>query len=400
MAQSRFTTADRGGGTAESRPTLTGQVARVPILQFVPSGPDGGPKFKSGGPILSFDRFEEELRNRLDGNCAGYSFAFNLNGNLERSGAWGMRQNATDSPNGNPLPQSEFERMHIASVAKNITASAVIRLLAMSGVSLNESIADYMPTLWDVNDDFQDVKFHHLLIHRSGFNTFGASTTYSSLQNSVANGTDTGVANTGAYDNRNFGLLRIALPYAVCPQVMMQHEIDGFFSNSYDETVDDKTSELFVWLCNEYVLEPAGILGAECRADSSDAWRTMFYDGFGDTNPGQDGGDWTNRSGGAGWVLSAVELAQYMAFRRYSNVILSEGQREMMDTEGYGWQTTVGEHGTYLRHGGAFDASGPLRAQIMQFPNCNVEAVLLVNSDLQGTTVAAALRDAFDAAWE
>lgn len=139
-----------------------------------------------------------------------------------------MRQNVTDSPNGDPLPQSVFERMHIASVAKNITASAVIRLLVMSGVSLNESIADYMPTLWDVNDDFQEVKFYHLLIHRSGFSTFGASTTYASLQNSVANGTDTGVANTGTYDNRNFGSLCIALPYAVCSQIMMQHEIDGF----------------------------------------------------------------------------------------------------------------------------------------------------------------------------
>ncbi|MEC8555570.1 MAG: hypothetical protein VXZ82_11245 [Planctomycetota bacterium] len=126
----------------------------------------------------------------------------------------------------------------------------------------------------------------------------------------------------------------------------------------------------------------------------------MFYDGFGDTNPGQDGGDWTNRSGGAGWALSAVELTQYMAFRRYSNVILSDGQRDMMDMEGYRWQTNVGDHGTYLRHGGAFDASYPPRALIMQFPNCYVEAVLLVNSHLQGTTITAALRGAFDAAWE
>lgn len=82
MAQSRFTAADRSDGNAESRSSKTGQLARVPIVQFVRSGPDGGPKFKTGGPILNFDRFEEELRNRLDGNCAGYSFAFNLNGNL------------------------------------------------------------------------------------------------------------------------------------------------------------------------------------------------------------------------------------------------------------------------------------------------------------------------------
>lgn len=350
-----------------------------------------------GGQSFSVDAFENELIERMDDRCIGYTYAINLGGRLAAFGGQGVRRTIAD---GGELASSPIKRMHIASVTKNLTAATVLAALAhIPGVNLNSKIKDFLPSLWDLGSGVDDIRFRHLLTHASGIGPeFGASTSYAKLKTTIAEG---GVSPGGdsEYDNRNFGLFRIILPYLVCPPVMMNAEVEGQNNNNYDELIDQKTSELYIYIVRYYIFNRIGIGNAQCKPNGNDSTRTRFYEFPDNGQPGQDGGDWTNRSGGAGWVLSAYDLAKYLAFRRYSEVLLSESNREKMDEELYGWFTVAGDHGLYLQHGGSFTVSGPLRAVIMQFP-INVEAVVLVNSNLvPDSGLKYVVRNAFDAAW-
>lgn len=380
------------------------QVARQEDQMIAVLNSGGGGSQIPNGPIFGTDDeefninlFQAELDQGLADNGIGYSYAINLNGNLHATGAGGFRRTTADGGN---LLSSATKRMHIASVTKNITATTLLAALSeIPGVDVNAYIDDYLPTMWAQGAGISNIRLRHLLTHSSGIPAvFGASTTYSNLKNTIATGVVSPGVSSG-YDNRNFGLLRVILPYLVCPDVMQDAEIVGFSNGNYDEYIDQVTSDLYVYLVKYYVFNKIGVVNANTKPNANDAGRTRFYQFPDDGSPGQDGGDWTKKSGGAGWVLSAVDLAAYMAFRRYSNVIVSNANSELMDNERYGWQTIVGTHGTYLRHGGAFDASGPLRAQIMQFP-IEVEVAVLVNSNLSSSSLQNIIKNAYDAAWE
>src|SRR5919106_5203787 len=325
----------------------------------------GGPVFDTGEKAFSVEAFEKELIERLKDRCIGFTYAINQGGQLAVLGGEGVRRTSAD---GGQLDSSPTKRMHIASVTKNFTATATLAALAQTpAVDMNSKIKDFLPSLWDLGSGVGDIRFRHLLTHTSGIGPlFGASTTYATLKSTIANG---GVSPGGdlQYDNRNFGLLRIILPYLVCPPVMMAAEVEGFNNDNYDEVVDQKTSELYVHLLRYYIFNRIGIGNAQCKPNSNDSARTRFYQFPDASAPGQDGGDWTRRSGGAGWVLSAHDLAKYLAFRRYSETLLSGELRDDMDQERYGWLTITGANGVYLRHGGAFKANGPLQGRVIQF---------------------------------
>jgi CubicO group peptidase (beta-lactamase class C family) len=357
----------------------------------------GGLLPEGGAEHFSVDVFENELIDRLDERCIGFTYAINQGGQLAACGGQGVRRTKAD---GGELDSSPIKRMHIASVTKNLTATAVLAALAhIPGVNLNSKIKDFLPSLWDLGSGVDYIRFRHLLTHTSGISSeCPENTNYAKLKTTIAEG---GVSPDGdpVYDNRNFGLFRIILPYLVCPPVMMNAEVEGQNNNNYDGLIDQKTSELYIYILQYYIFNRIGIGNAQCKPDGNDSTRTRFYEFPDNGEQGQDGGDWTNLSGGAGWVLSAYDLARYMAFRRYSEVLLSESNREKMDEECYGWLTIPGEHGPYLHHGGSFTVSGPLRAVIMQFP-INVEAAVLVNSNpTEGSGIKNVVKDAFDAAW-
>src|SRR5213592_3135673 len=66
--------------------------------------------------------------------------------------------------------------------------------------------------------------------------------------------------------------------------------------------------------------------------------------------------DWTLVGGG--WVMSAYELAQFMAHLRYDDKILKPATRKLMDDNLLGWENPAawkqfqGKYGNYLGHGG------------------------------------------------
>lgn len=383
-----------------------------------PSSLPSGPIFGSEGPSFDVNVFETNLSQALAGNCVGFAYAINMGGELARTGKGGsrqLRQNPADN-----VPMGTKSRMHIASVSKNLTATCVMKALDDMGLTVEANVADFLPSAWSVPAQLDFLKIKHLLTHRSGFNQSASDPHYSSLRDAVENLTNWSITNDASapdydnvasvYDNRNFGLFRLILPFMVCPQIMAGVEAQGWGDGDYHGAVDAATQDNYKFLMQHYVFSPLGMANMRCRHNQNNPDRVMFYMW---PNPvwsqAQDGGDKSDEAGGEGWVMSVRQLAKYMRFRRYSTAFLPQTLRGQMDDERFGWRTIGGDHGTYLRHGGAYGGcvngnpvpgSGPLRASIMEFP-INVEAAVLVNSFVTncGTSLDAIVRDAFDDAY-
>ena len=122
-------------------------------------------------------------------------------------------------------------------------------------------------------------------------------------------------------------------------------------------------------------------------------------------------GDWTKVGGGGGWYLSARELAQFLAYVRYSDKILTPATRKLMDENYLGWMAPDEwdlnyEHGAYLGHRGdlRWNKDDPAKrvgmtSLILNYPN-GVQVAVLVNSLGTYGQIHTQLASAFDAAWK
>jgi len=94
---------------------------------------------------FSVEQFEENLTTSLDAeNPMGYAYVITQNGQVKASGSAGLARSVAD---GNKV-MSINEIMHVASVSKTITTAAVLKLLDEKGISVNASIAPYLPSHW------------------------------------------------------------------------------------------------------------------------------------------------------------------------------------------------------------------------------------------------------------
>jgi|GEM_PF-6577540 len=360
--------------------------ARMPL-----SANDQGPKSWTGPPttlknsfgIPSFDanKWETELRKRMDGRCIGYSYALTVNGVLTKIDGGGNRRLSIDGSN---LSSNAYQVQHIASVTKPLTAVCALRILNLYNVSLGTKIKNYLPSHWSIHPDVENIRFRNLLKHKSGFNKSSASTSYTKLKEAIETGdADSSLqGNTRFYDNRNFGLFRILLPYIANASYMADQETIGTSNGNLDSHIDDITETLYESWMRFLVFSPLGFHGLDTKYDGSNPNATLAYQFPFNNQPGNDGPDWGPFSGGGGWVMSAYMLSKFMVYQRYVPSYFSVDLRDKMSNQVMGWQEYTGDSGnTYLGHGGNFTSSGPVVTAVMQYPG-NKEAVLLVNSNI------------------
>src|SRR3546814_507948 len=93
-------------------------------------------------------------------------------------------------------------------VTKFVTAIAVCKVMDAKGKTLSEKVVDYLPTYWQVHSSYSDLTFEQLLSHYSGFSMENRG--YDSLKTMMS---IPQTANTFNYNNANFALCRILLPY-------------------------------------------------------------------------------------------------------------------------------------------------------------------------------------------
>ena len=135
------------------------------------SGLSGG----VGSGTFDLDQFEENLQSYFNNKSVGFGYAINQNGLLVRDGGDGL---ARTEANGGDVSFNGDTGMTIASVAKQITATAIMHLFQNQGQSVDETIYQYLPQAWRDGLDapgkatakasVQTITFRELMTHRSG----------------------------------------------------------------------------------------------------------------------------------------------------------------------------------------------------------------------------------------
>jgi CubicO group peptidase (beta-lactamase class C family) len=354
---------------------------------------------------LSFDiaRFEQRLREKLQGNTIGHAWAIGLGGQLYKADFAGNARTATDNPQ---MDQSAFKEMYTASMSKTLSAVGLLKALDAAAISVDSSIAPHLPPTWIQGPNVGSITFRHLLTHTSGLQHDGGALggqALNALRDVVAAGTAGTIDFVDAeYTNENFGLMRILIP-----QITAGANAIAFYSNLLLE--DRVYAALYAQYISDQVLTPAAVNAPLCAPTEAASARTLGYLFPSPNLAGKDFGDWSFGCGATGWYLSAVEFGSFLAYLRYTNNIVDFDTRSLMDSGFLGWLNPVkyagyvsGRFGDYRGHGGDdWGSSGAgMTGCAMKFPTA-VEATLLINSRANDITGHACrvLRDAYDEAW-
>lgn len=382
--------------------------------------------------VFDYEMFESNVRAALDTQTIGYTAALVQNGNLINSATWafGSRRTGADAPF--IFSSTGFE-MNIASISKMITAAAVLHRLQTpvlgKMVSIDDPIGPYLPHEWARGDGVDDITFRELMTHRSGLannNTQGA-TSFSALQNFVATDITMGLDSDGMYpylyQNANFALFRIILPYM---NATLNIENGGQHCNDTEEPTlcPDATANSTAAAYRAYVqcsiFRPMGLSqpdidpldldltceGPDLAQNPDEGWETRLYWQPTPALLGADPGDWTLIGGAGGWYMSAIELARFLAYLQYDNTFLNKESRALMFENYLGFMDSdslfgnysfgSGLWGAYRMHGGdlcypaqnvpagqngcasAFQPRG-VDTCAANFPG-GIQAVLLINS--------------------
>jgi CubicO group peptidase (beta-lactamase class C family) len=344
----------------------------------------------SNGPAFDIDQFEQNLQDALDGNVTGYAYTITKKGNLYTDGAGGWAVVGGSAAPG--IEQSPNKRMTIASISKPITAVAALRVMEEHNVSLDEPFVKYVPSNWTVHASMNDITLKQLLQHRSGIKSGGND--FEGLKEIVENGVQPAHKGNYDYNNANFGMFRIILPYIMVPQQVANVE-------NNESSLDALTALHFIDYIRWQMFEPIGIEDAKLMPDESNP--TLCYN-FDDTSNPWLTADYSFSAGAFGWYLSTNDLANFWAHTLYDNDFLSEEQREQMKDGLLGLKDVTGDHGKYIGHGGDWYSGGAdgrgMTGAILSFPN-QVEVSLLINCRAGNhSSKYTLLKNAFDNAWE
>ncbi len=362
------------------------------------------------GKEFDVNKFETYLRSKLDGNAVGYTFVIYQNGKYLRSGNYGYAVLKKDDPNilgiGDPLmPQT---RMNIASVTKTITATAILKaiqdkkVVGYPNLTIDSPINDFLPPNWTRGSGVATMKFKELMSQYSGMFDNGGDTSIQGLRSWIKSGV-TRPKNKYIYINGNLAIFRIILPYMLASEETRKSW--NYLAQYDDVALNVAVSTRYKEIVRELVLTPSEIKNVDMKYGSyaSTRWynQSNKANGYADT-------DWTLSGGGGGWVMSAYELAQFMAHLRYDDKVLKPATRKLMDDNLLGWEDPAawkqfqGVYGNYLGHGGGLSYGKAetlvgMNSVIINYPG-DIQGVLLINSLGNYPHKAQLMTDAFDAA--
>lgn len=323
----------------------------------------------TGLKSYSAPAWKSEFSKALDGKAVGYSYAIVENGQITNSGGVGYAR----APYEQVFPgmaMTASTRVHLASVSKPITATAMMDVTERYGISLDAPFYPYVRGRWPIAaPGVQNVTIRHLLTHRSGMAQWGfcGSDFSDSMRQLIASPMANTPGTTQSYSNGNFCLLRAVI-----------EAVTGINYVTYVKT---------------YVLQPMGITSMSCTPDALAG--TLYYESGVQSAGYFWSEDYSGQCGAYGWYASATELAKFLIGIR-NNTVLSAATTNTMLSGGLGWWTAGTPGGTAYHHNGAWitgDGRG-CNTGIMRLPN-GVEAVVLSNTN--GFDTIGTLLDGYNA---
>lgn len=333
---------------------------------------------------LAINRITQALQTSLATRSTGFTATVAHGASRARSSA-GLRRTTADSPS---RSSSTSARFNVASVSKTLTATAVLQLLRAKGLSVNSTFSAYLPSDWTRGANVSNITFAQLLTHTSGFRgANGNATSYADLKTMVAGGINT-ANKVFSYQNQNFALFRIVIPY-----------LNGFSESGVGDK-DAATSTAYINYMNTNVFSPAGISTVSMKPAASEP--TLAYPFPHAGVRGVTFGDWTKTGGGAGLHLSTDDLATFLVKLR-DGTLLNSGWVTSMVSSNYGWQgSNPVRHGSVSSHGGfLWSPTSATNAEINAFIFSFSDGTQL-GVEVNSATTAPVFADviaAYNAAW-
>lgn len=366
---------------------------------FSSCGVDDALPLDSNALVFDIDLFEEKIKDGLTFESVGFCYIITNKGQFEKSGEIGRRIAGLDGTVGQDIGQP----MYCASVSKPITAVAALKLLDKLGKDELTKITEFLPPHWTPGPNINDLSMKDLMQHVSGFRGFGPS--YTSLRSLIEAGID---PNDKFYDyeNTNYALFRIMIPY-------MNGDIDLNLTD--DAEIDILTSEKYREYVQTKLFEPLGITNTDTKPIG--ATPTLYYNfpNYVKTR-GWEIGDRTTISGGGGWYVAPIDLANFFANLEFTENLLSNEFRDKMDNNYLGWDKSSSEsasnnYGVYHAKNGSLGNSDieaenqGVKNLVKKFNN-DIQVVIMINSrggdhdsEFGSTSLNSLIRDAFDDSW-
>ena len=269
---------------------------------------------------ISLSKFSANLDAALKDKTVGYVSTVGALAIISKSGSARTAADAPARAMDTDLPTN------IASLSKVITTVGVLQSLAKHNRTIGDKIAPFLPPDWTKGSNIGTITFQELLTHRAGFRE--TDMTYAGLKQQIADGVTLADKTTALYDNTNFAIFRVLLPY-----------MEGF-SDPGPATRDQATADFYVNYIRQHVLTPVGVTSADCKPPSG-TQKILSYPLPAGATHGTDWGDWTLTCGGGGWVMSVADLYKVLLSIDSGNTLLTDAQKQQMNANCLGWDCSV-----------------------------------------------------------
>lgn len=277
-----------------------------------------------GTGCISLKKFSEYIDNELQGKVVGY---VSMIGFAPIISTYGQARTTANPP---ATAMSTSVPSNIASLSKVLTTVAVLQWLASHNLTVAAKISPYLPPDWIHGPNIDMITFKDLLTHKAGFRNDENNELYAGLQQQIADGVQLSNMAIPQYNNLNFALFRVLLPYM------------AGFSDPGPAQRATATADFYVDYMRQHVFLPLGITQADCKpAVGSDP--VFYYPApAAGLIPGVNGGDWTLICGGGGWVLTTEDLYKIMMDLMSGNKLLTNSEKAQMNSDCLGWDCSVG----------------------------------------------------------
>lgn len=348
----------------------------------------------STSPQLDVNKFATDLDQYLNIHAgAGYAIQINQNGTPIYFKGAKYAQTPTDlnkSWTGNT-------RMHVASVSKLLTSMALLRALSKAGISYEHTIGNYLPAYWNKGPKINQIRFKDLLQHHSGFIVGKSATSYQTMKTTIQRG----VAGSGAdaeyaYQNTNFGLMRIMIP--ILNGDVDRSAVFSTYENINDQIWDGLTIGFYRDYLQAHVFGPAGVQSAgflplPAAADGAVAYKFPALNSH-----GWNSGDTSTVAGGAGWRLTLSDLMKVVNhFRRKGTIVPNDTAQLILDSKLGIDQNIETPLGRIYNKNGGWHNNGRTEQSVVYFMPNGIEVGVFVNSPLgpQGFSLRNAVKDSY-----
>lgn len=347
----------------------------------------------------------EQLGNQLAFylmNTTGYAAVISYNGAFKVARYGGFARMSQDAPS---RAMTIFDRFSIASVAKTISAAALMKAISLKpqgSALLNNPAWTYLPKHWKYAQSSKQITLMQLLQHTSGIRSNGGSD-YALLKQIMETGVQAMNVNVYQYDNVNYGMMRLIIPAIAGYNIEQINSTNGMTSlmvEWFEGAQAAKYADAYKDYCRKNIFERLG----SCAGQVIDCKNTYDdYPGlhYRSTPAGEKGvvpGDLTLVSASQGWVLNTFQVDEFFRKLAFTNTLIPQSYHAIMvnNTAGYDVRSQTSDGVSYYWKNGIYNSSSNAttnqgyRSLIIGFGD-GVQITIMANSpiNLQNMAVQA-----------